>query len=38
VIARIILQHDWGLIGKGVERDEIAPPDLDAIDTEIADY
>jgi hypothetical protein len=30
------LQHHRGLIGKGVERDEVAPPDLDAIDVEIA--
>ena len=36
MIARIILQHHRGFIGKGVEGDEVAPPDLDAIDTEIA--
>ena len=36
MIARIVLQHHGGLIWKGVQRDEVAPPNLDAIDAEIA--
>src|SRR6516165_8596589 len=36
VVARVILQHHRGLVGEGVARDEVAPPDLDAIYAEIA--